>query len=137
MAAAIEAHNDENGMVWPINIAPFEVAIVVANVKDEQQIGAARDLYSGLKGQGIDVLLDDREERVGVKFKDMDLIGVPIQVVVGKGLADGTSRGWPAAQQGYAGKRKRYECAGYDSQSGCGGESASASHGVEVHQDRG
>ena len=90
MAAAIEAHNDENGMVWPINIAPFEVAIVVANVKDEQQIGAARDLYSGLKGQGVDALLDDREERVGVKFKDMDLIGVPIQVVVGKGLADGT-----------------------------------------------
>lgn len=90
MAAAIEAHNDEYGMVWPINIAPFEVAIVVANVKDEQQIGAARDLYNGLKGQGIDALLDDREERVGVKFKDMDLIGVPIQVVVGKGLADGT-----------------------------------------------
>ena len=90
MAAAIEAHNDENGMLWPINIAPFEVAIVVANVKDETQIGAARDLYNGLKGQGIDALLDDREERVGVKFKDIDLIGVPIQVVVGKGLADGT-----------------------------------------------
>ncbi len=89
MAAAIEAHNDENGMVWPINIAPFEVAIVVANIKDELQINAARELYGSLKAQGVDALLDDREERVGVKFKDMDLIGVPIQVVVGKGLAEG------------------------------------------------
>lgn len=89
VAAAIEAHHDANGIVWPISIAPFEVAVLVANYKDDQQQIAARDLYSGLKGRGVDVLLDDREERVGVKFKDMDLIGIPIQIVIGKGLAEG------------------------------------------------
>jgi prolyl-tRNA synthetase len=89
MAAAIEAHNDQNGIVWPINIAPFEVAIIVASMKDEQQKQAAQELYSSLIGQKIDVLYDDREERVGVKFKDMDLIGIPIQVVIGKGLLEG------------------------------------------------
>src|SRR5579871_2866069 len=89
MAAAIEAHNDENGIVWPISIAPYEVAIIVANIRDEFQLQFARNLYSVLRMQKVDVLLDDREERIGVKFKDMDLIGIPVQVVVGKGLADG------------------------------------------------
>jgi prolyl-tRNA synthetase len=89
MAAAIEAHHDENGILWPISIAPFEVVIVVANVKDEAQTTFAGGLYSSLKSENVDVLLDDREERIGVKFKDMDLIGIPIQVVVGKGLSDG------------------------------------------------
>lgn len=89
MAAAIEAHHDAGGIVWPINIAPFEVVIMVANYRDEQQEVASRSLYTELKEQGIDVLLDDREERVGVKFKDMDLIGVSIQVVIGKGLVEG------------------------------------------------
>ncbi len=89
LAAAVEAHHDENGILWPISIAPFEVAIVVANAKDEIQLQAGIDLYNALKAKGLDVLLDDREERAGVKFKDMDLIGVPVQVVVGKGLAEG------------------------------------------------
>ena len=89
LAAAVEAHHDENGIVWPISIAPFEVAIVVANAKDEAQLLAGESLYNVLKSNGVDVLLDDREERAGVKFKDVDLIGVPVQVVVGKGLADG------------------------------------------------
>ena len=89
MAATIEAHNDQNGIVWPINIAPFEVAIIVANMKDEPQTEAAQELYRNLKGQNIDALYDDREERLGVKFKDMDLIGVPVQVMIGKGLAEG------------------------------------------------
>jgi prolyl-tRNA synthetase len=89
MAAAIEAHHDENGIVWPMSIAPFEVVLIVANINDQQQHRIAHELYSTLKMQSIDVLLDDREERVGVKFKDMDLIGVPIQVVIGKGLVDG------------------------------------------------
>lgn len=88
MASAIEAHHDENGIVWPINIAPFEVTIIVYT-KDELQMRAAQDLYSGLKADGVDVLLDDREERLGVKFKDADLIGIPIQIVVGKALTDG------------------------------------------------
>ncbi len=90
MAAAIEAHHDENGIVWPITIAPFEVVIFAANWKDETLTTAASELYMGLKAKGVDVLMDDREERLGVKFKDADLIGVPVQVVIGKGLAEGT-----------------------------------------------
>lgn len=89
MAAAVEAHHDDNGILWPISIAPFEVTIVVANAKDENQLQSGETLYQELKSLGIDALLDDREERAGVKFKDMDLIGVPIHVVVGKGLAEG------------------------------------------------
>ena len=89
MAAAIEAHNDENGVLWPINIAPYEVVLIVANGKDETQLKAGQELYQALKASGVDVLLDDREERAGVKFKDMDLIGIPIQVVIGKALAEG------------------------------------------------
>jgi prolyl-tRNA synthetase len=89
LAAAIEAHHDQNGMVWPISIAPHEVVVIVANYADEIQRRAAMELYAGLREQGIDTLLDDRSERVGVKFKDWDLIGIPVQVVVGKGLADG------------------------------------------------
>jgi prolyl-tRNA synthetase len=89
MAAAIEASHDENGIVWPISIAPFEVAILIASTNDETQNRVAQELYAALRMQQIDVLLDEREERVGVKFKDMDLIGIPVQVVVGKGLADG------------------------------------------------
>ncbi|MCX6378869.1 MAG: proline--tRNA ligase [Armatimonadetes bacterium] len=90
MASAIEAHHDENGIRWPITIAPFEVGIIVANAKDESQREYADTLYRSLKALGVDVLLDDRDERIGVKFKDFDLIGVPIQVVIGKGLAGGT-----------------------------------------------
>ena len=89
MAAAIEARHDENGIVWPISIAPFEVVIIMASIKDEPLRLAAEDLYAGLREKSVDVILDDRDERVGVKFKDWELIGVPIQVVVGKGLADG------------------------------------------------
>ncbi|HZT43511.1 MAG TPA: proline--tRNA ligase [Chthonomonadaceae bacterium] len=90
MAAAVEAHHDENGIVWPISIAPFEVAVLVANVRDEAQVAAAGALYEALQTQGVEALLDDREERAGVKFKDMDLIGIPVQVVVGRGVAEGT-----------------------------------------------
>jgi prolyl-tRNA synthetase len=89
LASAIEAHHDANGILWPISIAPFEVAIIIANMGDANQKQAGRELYAALKTLQVDVLLDDREERAGVKFKDMDLIGVPVQVVVGKGLAEG------------------------------------------------
>jgi prolyl-tRNA synthetase len=89
MAAAIEAHHDENGIIWPISIAPFEAVLLVASVRDEAQMQAAQDLYRTLKLDGVDVLLDDREERIGVKFKDMDLIGIPVQVVIGRSLAEG------------------------------------------------
>lgn len=89
LAAAVEQHHDESGIVWPIVIAPFAVVVVPVSVKDDAQRAAAEMIYANLAAQGIDVLIDDRDERPGVKFKDWELIGVPIQVVVGKGLADG------------------------------------------------
>ncbi len=89
MAAIIEASHDENGIVWPVGVAPFAVVIVVANVKDAAQVTAAQTLHDELSRRGIDVLLDDRDERAGVKFKDADLIGYPVRVVCGKGVANG------------------------------------------------
>ena len=89
MASAIEANHDAQGIVWPISIAPFTVSIVVANMKDEAQVAAGLALYQDLRARKVDVLFDEREERAGVKFKDMELIGIPIMVVVGKGLATG------------------------------------------------
>ena len=90
MAAAIEQRHDDSGILWPISIAPFEVVIVLVWPKDDMQRQAAEDLYNDLRVGGIDVLLDDREERPGVKFKEADLLGIPVKVVVGKGLAEGT-----------------------------------------------
>ncbi len=90
MAAAIEQHHDENGIRWPIPIAPFEVVVVLVGVKDDAQKQAAEDLYHDLQVSGMDVLLDDRDDRPGVKFKDADLLGIPVKVVVGKSLAEGT-----------------------------------------------
>ena len=90
MAAAIEQHHDENGILWPVTLAPFEVVIVLVGIKDDAQKEAAEDLYRALQAAGVDVLLDDRDERPGVKFKDADLLGIPVKVVVGKSLAEGT-----------------------------------------------
>lgn len=90
MAAAIEQHHDENGIRWPVPIAPFEVVVVLVGVKDDAQKQAAEELYRTLQAAGVDVLLDDRDERLGVKFKDADLLGIPVKVVVGKSLAEGT-----------------------------------------------
>ncbi len=88
-AAAVEQNHDQNGMIWPLPIAPFEVAVVPVNVQDQAQSRAAEDIYTGLIKAGIDALIDDRDERAGVKFKDMDLIGVPFKIIVGKTLAEG------------------------------------------------
>ncbi len=89
-ASAIELGNDENGIIWPISIAPCEVIITSVNQDDEQVAQVAEDIYKQLLGNGIDVLLDDRVLRGGVKFKDADLIGIPIRITVGqKSLADG------------------------------------------------
>ena len=82
MAAAIEQNNDKDGIIWTRAIAPFEVVISVVNVKDAAQLEYAEKLYSELKNIGVDVLLDDRKERAGVKFKDCDLIGYPVRVTV-------------------------------------------------------
>jgi prolyl-tRNA synthetase len=89
VAAAIEQGHDEKGIVFPRPIAPFEIVISVLNVKDEAQKGAGEDLYRGLQAKGIDVLLDDRDERPGVKFKDAELIGVPVRITLGRKLKDG------------------------------------------------
>lgn len=89
MAAITEQNNDEKGIIWPINIAPFKVVIVPINMKDENQVSYANKLYNDLNNLGIDTMLDDRNERPGVKFNDMDLIGIPIRVVVGRTLQDG------------------------------------------------
>jgi prolyl-tRNA synthetase len=84
VASAIEAANDENGIIFPISIAPFEVIIVSVNQDDAEVVGAGEKIYKELKNKGIEVLLDDRDERAGVKFKDADLIGIPVRITVGK-----------------------------------------------------
>lgn len=89
MAAIVEQNSDEKGVIWPINIAPFKVVIVPINTKDENQMGYANKLYNELNNIGIDTMLDDRNERPGVKFNDMDLIGIPIRIVVGRTLQEG------------------------------------------------
>ena len=89
MAAIVEQHHDENGIKWPLSVAPYSLAIVIVAIKDEQQVEVANKLYDELSALGIDVLLDDRKERPGVKFKDMELIGVPYRITVGRGIKDG------------------------------------------------
>jgi prolyl-tRNA synthetase len=90
VAAAIEQNHDENGIIFPIPIAPFHCSVVAVNTKDSGVMAAAEEIYLCLEKLGIEVLFDDRDERPGVKFKDNDLIGIPLRIVVGsKGLADG------------------------------------------------
>ncbi len=90
MAAVVESRHDEAGMIWPISIAPFEVVVTVINPKNATAADAGGSLYDALVAEGIDVLLDDRDERPGVKFNDADLIGIPYRITVGpKGLAEG------------------------------------------------
>ena len=84
LAAIIEQNNDENGIILPMNIAPYQVSIVLINDKDEKQVEVANNLYQELTSKGIEVVLDNRNERPGVKFKDMDLIGIPLRITVGK-----------------------------------------------------
>ncbi|WP_251453965.1 proline--tRNA ligase [Veillonella intestinalis] len=84
LAAAIEQFNDENGIIWPRAIAPFEVVVVPINAKDEALMDVSTRVYEALKAAGVDVLLDDRKERAGVKFKDADLIGYPLRITVSK-----------------------------------------------------
>lgn len=89
LAAVVEQHHDESGIIWPSSVAPFQVHVITVNVKDDTQRSLADDLYRKMTEKGWDVLYDDREERAGVKFKDADLIGIPMRVVVGKQAADG------------------------------------------------
>lgn len=88
-AAAVEAHYDEHGIKWPLAIAPYHVVIVPVNIQDELQMKVAEQMYSDLQKAGVEVVLDDRDERAGVKFKDADLIGFPYRVTVGKTIQEG------------------------------------------------
>ena len=89
-ASAVEQNHDENGIIWPISIAPFSVIILPLNMNHEETARVSEDIYQGLLNEGIDVLVDDRGERAGVKFKDADLIGIPLQVIIGeRGLKEG------------------------------------------------
>ncbi len=83
MAAAVEQNFDENGIIWPLPIAPYQVIIVPVNVNKTDQMEAAEDLYEALTAKGVEVILDDRDERAGVKFKDADLIGIPVRITIG------------------------------------------------------
>ncbi len=89
MAAIVEQHHDDQGIIWPLEVAPFKACIVPVQVKDETQLACANDLYAYCLENKYDVLLDDRKERAGVKFKDMELIGVPYRITVGRGAKDG------------------------------------------------
>jgi len=87
--AAVEQSYDQNGIIWPVAIAPYQVIVTIPNLKDAEQVAAAEQLYEALNQAGIDALLDDREERAGVKFKDADLIGIPYRIVAGRSLREG------------------------------------------------
>jgi len=87
-AAAVERYHDENGIVWPLAIAPYQVIIVPVNIKDELQMKVANSLYAALLAKGVEVVIDDRDERAGVKFKDADLIGFPYRITVGKTIQE-------------------------------------------------
>ena len=88
MAAIVEQNNDEKGIIWPMSVAPFKCSIIIANTKDETQLNLANKIYDELLSKGIEPLLDDRNERMGVKLNDMDLIGIPVRIVVGKKASD-------------------------------------------------
>ena len=87
--AAIEQRHDEAGIIWSKNLAPFDIHIVPVDMKNEEQVAAAEKVYDEMKAAGFEVLLDDRDERAGVKFMDSDLIGLPIRLTIGKGITDG------------------------------------------------
>src|SRR3989441_1537177 len=89
ISAAVEQNYDDDGIIWPKSIAPFDVIVTVTNMKDEKLRAAGEKLYEELTRAGLDVLLDDRDERAGVKFKDADLVGVPYRITLGKKIGDG------------------------------------------------
>jgi len=90
VAVAVEASHDEKGIIWNETLAPFKFEIIISNLKDEEGVKFAQGLYESLRAAGVSVLLDDRNERFGVKMNDFELMGFPYAVIVGKGLAEGT-----------------------------------------------
>ena len=92
LASIVECHHDERGIVWPLAVAPFSVVVVVAQSEDAEVAAAGAALYEQLAAAGVEVVIDDRAERAGVKFSDAELAGIPYRVTVGKrGLAEGTA----------------------------------------------
>ncbi|MBQ2677526.1 MAG: proline--tRNA ligase [Firmicutes bacterium] len=89
LSAVIEQHHDENGIIWPVSVAPYHVIITEIKPGDEAQDKVAEEIYEKLTAEGVEVMLDDRKERPGVKFKDADLLGIPVRITVGRGAADG------------------------------------------------
>lgn len=89
VASIIEQHNDENGIIWPLEVAPYHVSVIPANVKNEEQATRAEEIYNELRKMGVEALLDDRKERAGVKFKDSELMGIPMRITVGKMIGEG------------------------------------------------
>jgi prolyl-tRNA synthetase len=89
LASVVETLADKDGMVWPAEIAPYEVVVILVNPSDEAQAAAGAQLYAALQASGVETLYDERDERSGVKFKDADLVGIPVQIVVGRALAEG------------------------------------------------
>lgn len=89
VTAVIEQNHDDNGIIWPIAVAPYEAIVTILNIKDDKQVALGEKIYEELKSKGIEVLLDDRKERAGVKFKDRDLIGIPLRITCGKKSSEG------------------------------------------------
>lgn len=89
ISAIVEKHNDEKGIIWPMAVSPYKVGIVIINVNDKQTYKYASNLYKKLEQLGIDTILDDRKETVGIKFNDMDLMGIPIRITIGRKLEEG------------------------------------------------
>lgn len=88
VSAIVEQNYDDNGIIWPTAVAPFEAIVTIVNINNEEQSKLGEDIYKQLEKKGIDVLLDDRKERAGVKFNDRDLIGIPYRITVGKDASD-------------------------------------------------
>ena len=89
LAAIVEQHHDDNGIIWPMSVAPYHVIITLVKPDDQAQRQTAEEIYDQLAASGVEVLLDDRDERPGVKFKDADLLGIPLRITVGKRAAEG------------------------------------------------
>ena len=87
--AAVEQSYDKDGIIWPVAIAPYHVVVIVPNISDAEKMAVGEKLYEEFQQAGVEVLLDDRKERAGVKFKDSELIGIPYRVVTGRSLSDG------------------------------------------------
>ena len=87
--AAVEQSHDKDGIIWSVAIAPYHVVVIVPNISDEEKMAVGEQLYAEFQKAGVEVLLDDRKERAGVKFKDSELVGIPYRVVTGRSLADG------------------------------------------------